>query len=106
MQLRDGFTLRADPAFSSAADENGGGRRRVAAAVVRRTFPFSHEGTALVGAPSVRYFEAEILQLPRSGRVNIGVVLDRTHMPWMRADVPAGHFSGTWEGAFKVTFPH
>lgn len=107
MQLRHGFILRPDPdTDASASPHGGGGRRRVAAAVVRRTFPFSHTGTALVGAPSVRYIEVEVLTLPETGRVNVGVVLDRAHMHWMRADVPAGHFSGTWDGAFKVALPH
>lgn len=101
MQLRDGFTFRADPVLSQDT-HGGGGRRRVAAAVIRRAFPFSQDGTAVVGAPAVRYFEVEVAELPDGGRVNIGTVHDRVHMRWMRADVPLGHFSGTWQGSLSV----
>eukprot|EP00892_Ulva_mutabilis_P001309 jgi/Ulvmu1/11179/UM072_0015.1 len=101
MQLRDAFTLRAHPNLSSDT-RGGGGRRRVAAAVIRRLFPFSHEGTAVVGAPAVRYVEVEVVQLPPGSQLSVGAIHDRAHMRWMRADVPLGHYSGNWAGSFSA----
>jgi hypothetical protein len=75
----------------------------VGVAIVRRCFPFGASGTGMAGAPELRYFEIQLLQLDPGAVVSLGLAESGGALALLAHGLHPGWHSGPWAGSTQAS---